>query len=260
MKKLFYSGLMAACMMMMASCLESGSNEQQREGAVGVIRFDTKSMKMVIECFDFYPFLYYAPGLETTELNDGDCVLFGYVVDLSNEANTDYQTTGIIQGNISTISRLDQFPCSPYLIDTAKLMEKEQPIAYAVSSNGGYLYFSQKLFVASNFSYKEKQQTDWHLYYDPELPAKNVDGKNVYSLFLRATIKVEDSTGSTQNGNVIINTFNAENFFNATQNLEKNLGKDKVYFRINHIKEIKEDSTFVWAESDLLDINIAQSE
>ena len=138
MKKLFYGGLTAACIMMLTSCLEGGSNEQQREGAVGVIRFDTKSMKLVIECPDFYPFSYYGPGLETTDLDleDGDCVMFGYIVDFSSEANANYQTTGSVQGTISKISRLDQFACTPYLIDTTALMEKEQPIAYAVSSGG----------------------------------------------------------------------------------------------------------------------------
>jgi hypothetical protein len=259
MKKLFYGGLITACIMMLGSCLESGSNEQQREGAVGVIRFDTKSVKMVIESPDFYPFLYYGPGLESIELNEGDCVMFGYSVDFNSDVNVDYQTTGIIQGTISQIARLDQFSCTSYLIDTTTLMGEERPIAYAVSSSGGYLYFSGKLFLVSDFSYKEKQQIQWHLYYDPELPAENTDGKNIYSLFLRTTILVDDVNGTTQQGSVI-NTFNAVNFFNATQNIEKNLGKEKVYFKINHIKEIKEDSTFTWAESDLLEVNIAQSE
>jgi hypothetical protein len=262
MKKFFYGGLTAACIMMLASCLESGSNEQQREGAVGVIRFDTKSTKLVIECLDFYPYLYYGPELETLTNPtpaDGDCVMFGYIVDFSSEVNANYQTSGIIQGTISKISRLDQFACSPQLIDTTTLMEKEQPIAYAVSSGGGYLYLSQKLFIVSDFSYKEKQQTQWYLYYDPELPVQSVDGKNVYSLFLRATILVDDNNGSVQTGNAI-NTFDAENFFNTTRNLEKIQGKDKVYFKINHVKEIKEDGTFAWAESDLLEINIPESE
>jgi hypothetical protein len=258
MKKLFYGGLTAACIMMLTSCLESGSNEQQREGAVGVIRFDTKNMKMAIESPDFYPFLYYGPGIESIDLSEGDCVLFGYSVDFNSDVNANYQTSGVIQGTISQLSRLDQFSCTTY-IDTTILMIEERPIAYAVSGNGGYLYFSGKLFIVSDFSYKEKQQIEWHLYYDPELPAENVEGKNIYSLFLRATILVDDSNGAIQNGS-IINTFNAEDFFNATQNLEKSLGKDKVYFKINHIKEIKEDSTFTWARSDLLEINIIQSE
>jgi hypothetical protein len=247
-------------MMMLTSCLDGGSNERQRDGAVGVVRFNTKNMKLVIESPDFYPYLYYGAGVETqTDLADGDCVVFGYTVDFSSEANANYQTSGIVQGTVTTIARLDQFPCTPYLIDTAALMEQEVPVAYAVASASGYLYLSDKLFLVSNFSYREKQQIQWHLYYDPALPAQQVEGKNIYTLFLRATV-LADSNGITQN-TTVINTFNAENFFSATQAIEKNQGKDLVYFKISHIKEInEEDSAFTWTASDLLEISIPQSE
>jgi hypothetical protein len=240
---------------MLASCLEGGSNEQSLSGVCGIVRFDMETMKTVIDAPGSPSF--YDPLLETQGLLDGDCVVFSYNVNFSDDINSDYQTTGIVQGTISQVYLIDQWSCFPYIIhDSTSLMENEQKIAYAISTSGPSFYFSEKLFLISDFEQKTEQKTIWNFYYDPELPAENIDGKTVYSLFLRATMK-EAGKAPNLSGSVI-NVYNAGNFFRETTRIEKGKGKSEVYFLINHIKDIKEDGAFTWEKSNVCNIPIPE--
>jgi hypothetical protein len=258
MKKLSFIGLLSVCTLLFTSCLEGGSNEQSRNGVPGVVRFDAKIMKTVIDAPDFYPFAFYDPNMASLGLMEEDCVIFGYSVNYNDAANASFQTTGIIEGTITSISVLTQYSVQPSLIDTTKLMDQEQPIAYAVAASGGWLYLSNKLFLASEFKQKTDQKTNWLLYYDPELPTKEIDGKKVYSLFLRATLQTEGKAPEI-NGSVI-NAFEARRFFESISNFEKNQGKKEAYFQINYIKEIKEDSTFTWGQPEVLTFALSENE
>ncbi|MDR1919690.1 MAG: hypothetical protein LBQ65_08610 [Tannerellaceae bacterium] len=254
MKKLSFVGLLSVCTLLLTSCLEGGSNEQSRSGVPGIVRLDMKLMKMVIDAPDFYPFAFYASNMPT-DANDGDCILFGYSVNYSDAINANYQTTGLIEGNLTAFSLLDQYPVQPAFIDTTQLLEKEQPIAYSVAANGGWLYLSGKLFLASEFKQKTEQKTNWLLYYHPDLPTQEIEGKKVYSLFLRATLQAEGKTPEISGS--VINAFDAKRFFDAISNMEKSQGNKEAYFQINHISEIKEDSTFSWKQPEVLTLTIS---
>jgi hypothetical protein len=255
MKKFLLGGLLSASTLLLASCLGGGgSNEISRSGVPGVVRFDMKTMKTVIDSYEFHPFSFYDPNIETLELFEGDCILFGYTVNLDNEANSNYQTTGIISGTMTAITPLDKYPLRPELTDTATLLEQERPISYAVANTGSYLYLSKKLFLQSTFKQKNEQKTNWICCYDPELPTKTIDGKKVYSLFLRATIQEEGKLNEAETS--VINAFEAATFFDQIMSVEKGEGKTEVYFIINHIKEIKEDNSFTWAASEVLPLEI----
>jgi hypothetical protein len=254
MKKLFLGVFLSLCAFMLNSCLEGGSNERSQSGIPGIIRWDTKTWKTVISAPEFGSFYFYDPQLETMGFTDGDCVLFGYTVDFSAEINSNYQNTGILQGTVSSIGGIDQYSCHSSLVhDTATLIENEQPIAYAVSTNGYSFYFSDKLFLTSDFSQNTDQKTSWLLYYDGELPTKTVEGKTVYTLFLRAVMtdsgKPPIITGS------IINVFNAGFFFDEIIHNEKskNQGNTDAYFQIQYIRDI---DAFTWEHSDVLSIPI----
>ncbi|MDR1356073.1 MAG: hypothetical protein LBJ58_00190 [Tannerellaceae bacterium] len=193
---------------------------------------------------------FYDPQLEKLGFSDGDCVIFSYNVNFSDEINSDYQTTGIVQGTISQVSLIDQWPCTPYILhDSTTLIENEQPVAYAISTSGPSFYFSEKLFLTSDFKHETEQKTSWNLYYDPDLPTEEVEGKTVYSFFLRAVMRDEGKSPTINGG--VINVYNAGNFFKETSRIEKGKGKSEVYFIINHIKEIKEDGVFTWEKSEL---------
>jgi hypothetical protein len=255
MKKLFLGGFLPLCVFMLSSCLEGGSNERSQSGIPGIIRFDTKIMRTVISAPEFGSFYFYDPQLETLGFVDGDCVLFGYTVDFSAEINSNYQNTGIIQGTVSSIGIIDQYPCHSSLVhDTAMLIENERPIAYAVSTNGYSFYFSDKLFLTSDFSQNTDQKTSWLLYYDGELPTKTVEGKTVYTLFLRAVMTDSDKAPIINTS--VINVFNAGFFFDEIMHIEKNQGNTDVYFQIQHIRDIKTDGAFTWEHSDVLSISI----
>jgi hypothetical protein len=241
---------------MLNSCLEGGSNEQSQSGVPGVIRFDMNTMRTVINA-PTLGLLFYDPQLETLGFMDGDCVLFGYTVDFSAEINSNYLNTGIIQGTVSSIGLIDQYPChSSLLHDTATLILNEQPVAYAVSTNGYNFYYSEKLFLTSDFSQNTDQKTNWLLYYDGEFPTETVEGKTVYTLFLRAVMEDEGKapviTGS------VINVFNARSFFDGITRIEKSRGNTDVHFQIQYIRDIKEDGAFTWDHSGVLSLPVSE--
>ncbi|MDR2042230.1 MAG: hypothetical protein LBP98_07945, partial [Tannerella sp.] len=213
MKKLFFVGLLSLCALLLVSCLENGSNTQSMSGIPGIIKLD-ENMKQVIMSPAFYPYPFYDSYIATVDLKEDECVLFGYTVDFNDEKNVDYQTNGLIEGSLTSIASVTQYPCYPYMIlDTAILRENEQPIAYAVSSGGHTTYFLGRLFLFSDITVDTKQETSWCLYYDSNLPAKEVDGKTVYSLFLRAEIAKEGVKPSI-NG-YATNAFDIQRFINS---------------------------------------------
>ncbi|MDR1258196.1 MAG: hypothetical protein LBK65_02795 [Tannerellaceae bacterium] len=257
MKTLSFCGLFSACILMLSSCLEGGSNEQSQSGVCGIIRFDMKTMKTVIDA-PGYPYSFYDPQIEYLGFSDNDCILFSYNVNYSDEINTNYQTTGIVQGSISNVSLIDQWRCiSEVINDSVSLIENEQPIAYAVSTNGPSFYYSERLFLTSDFERNTEQRTSWYLYYEPELPTKEVEGKVVYSLFLRAVMTAQGKAPLVQGS--VINVYNTGNFFGETTRIEKEKGKSEVNFQIHYINDIGEDrSSFTWVKSDVLSIPIPE--
>jgi hypothetical protein len=260
MKKFLIGGLLSACTLLVTSCLEGGSNEVSNSGVPGVVRFDMKTMKTVIDSPEFYPFAFYDSNMEKnvqlSELKEDDCILFGYRVNFSDEVNANYQTAGIVNGTLTSIALLTKYYVQPTIGDTSALLEKEQPIAYAVANTGGYLYLSKKLFLLSNFQQKDEQVTDWILCFDSSLPTKMINGRKVYSLFLRARILSE---GKLTGADSVINAFEAGNFFEQIMFIEDAEGQSEVYFQINHINDIKEDGSFTWTTSEVLSLAIPQS-
>jgi hypothetical protein len=259
MRKLFYGGLLAACVGCLSSCLEGGNtNEFSYSDRLGIVRFDMKSMRTVIAAPDFDPFTFYVPDLEAKGFSDGDCVIFSYSINLGGSENAGYQDRGYYQGVLSSVGRISQYMCEPYMTDTTQLIDKEQPVANAMSARGGGMYYSRKLFLVSDFSQKTGQKTTWSLYYDPEFPvAQNAaDGRNVYSLFLRAAIQPNGEGEAPIVSGSVVNVFEADHFFSQIDAREKALGHQDSRFKINYIKEIKEDGTFTWAASDVITFSL----
>ncbi|GAB6395442.1 MAG: hypothetical protein MdMp024_1754 [Bacteroidales bacterium] len=248
--KTLYGVLLATTLLALNSCLKGGKNEQSRSGVPGIIRLDMDNLVWVIDAPDFLPYGFYAPGIESLGFEEGDCLLFTYTVDLSSAENANYQSTGIIQGTFSSPVRVEKFSCYPYMniSDTAKLMDNENPIAAAIDPSYGCTYFSKTLFLFSQYEQLSKEETEWHLYYPPNMEAVEEDGKRVYSLFLRATVATEGTTPKTTE--TVVNAFDAYNFFRSINNMEAS--NQEVYIKFNYIKEIKEDSTFTWAASSLI--------
>ncbi|MDR2811097.1 MAG: hypothetical protein LBB84_11190 [Tannerellaceae bacterium] len=257
MKKLFFAGLLSVCALGLISCLEGGSNMQSRSGVPGIVQFD-KNMRMVIMSPDFYPYPFYDPSIAALELDPGDCIFFGYAVDFNDENNINYQTTGYIQGTLSGQPIVvDEYPCNSYLEkDTSALIPNEQAVAYATSSNGYSIFFLDKLFLSSDVTMDTDQKTWWYLYHDSTLPVKEVDGKRVYTLFLRAEITYPGKK-PVING-YTTNVFDTKRFVDTIMSLEKAEGNSTAYFQILHINEIKDDSTYTWAQSEIIPINIAE--
>lgn len=263
MKKHVLGGLLTACVLALTSCLgDGGSNTRTLSNIPGVVRFDTKSMKMMVDAAEALPLGLYSPDVETRGFDDGDCVLISFSVDFNSAENVDAQTTGYLNIALSSISPIDQFPCDSYMRDTSVLLNNktEQAISYAIDSYFAYRLVNDKLFLFSDVDQLTDQKNNWILYYDPKLEAEeDSQGKRIYSLFLRAQIRVEGT--KPNNPEVVLNAFNAGHFFEQVNTKELSAGSKTAYIKINHINKItrtEQDTTFTWISSELIPISIVE--
>ena len=259
MKKLVLAScIIIASITMLTSCIGEGSN-QVSNWWYGVVELDSKTMKPVIASNAFNPYKFYSPTLSSLDLYPGDPVLFSFTYDLSDETNTNYGTTGLITGALNAApSVLDEWYCDGHMQDTTMLLPDEQPIAYAIDQQYGldlfYLSTPKILFLNTSITQLTDQKMTWELYYDPELPVTEEQGRRVYSLFLRATLRIAGKN-PTQNA-VVSNAFDMRTFYNTVVQKEKNQGNKTFSFRINHINKINEDGTFEWTVSDIVQRDI----
>jgi hypothetical protein len=258
MKNLLFCGCIAACTLMLSSCLETGTQNYTGSNIPGVIRFDIKNMKTVIDANYFYPFGFYDPKIETMGFTEGDCIMFDYSVNLESQENANYQANGVIHGTLAGLSPVDLYYCSASMTDTTTLLDKEQPIAYAMDANMGWSVVANKLFLFSDFKYFTDQKTEWSMSYRPELIAEDDGyGKHVYSLFLRAALRVEGKAPELTT--VVANAFDIGRFIEIITAQEKRAGSTAAYIKINYIKEIKSEAP-VWTASELIQYPISQGE
>jgi hypothetical protein len=251
MKNLFLSGCIAASLFTLTSCLDEGSDVVSST-TVGVVRFDMKNAKLVIDAYGFGAYAFYDPQLATQTFMEGDCVLFNYSVDRGSAENANVETTGLYYGTLNGIEAIRSYPANYNgFVDTTALLPNEQAIAYAIDMSAGCQFVSNRLFVSSDLTIKTDQKNNWMLYCDMEnwLSKDANSNKNVYSFFLRTTITSE---GISPEKNVaVINAFEMRNFWSNIQQSEKTAGNAEAILRFNYIKKIESDGTLVWDYSDL---------
>ncbi|GHT34056.1 hypothetical protein AGMMS49574_20860 [Bacteroidia bacterium] len=263
MKRLVLGGLLTACVLVLPSCLgDGGSNTRTLSNIPGVVRFDLKSMKTLVDAAEALPLGLYSPDVEARGFDNGDCVLISFSVDFNSAENVNAQTTGYLNIALSSILPVDQFPCDAHMRDTSVLLDNktEQAISYAIDSYLGYRLVNDKLFLFSDIDQLTDQKNNWILYYDPKLEAeKDGQGKRIYSLFLRAQIRVEGT--KPNNPYAVPNAFNAGYFFEQVNAKELSAGSKIAYIKINHINKItrtEQDTTFTWTSSELIPINVVE--
>jgi hypothetical protein len=259
MKRFFIGGTLAACLLTVSSCLETGTQTYSDSNVPGVIRFDLTSMKTMVDASPFYPYGFFDPNVATMAFNDGDCILFDYNVDLNSAENSNYQTTGSIYGTVTKVSPVDLYYCTGNMRDTTALLDNEREIAYAIDASLKCDLVGNKIFLFSDFKYLTDQKTEWILYYNPELqPEKDEMNRRIYTLFLRAVVRTEGRAPETTSA--VVNAFDIARFLDFVKNTEKSASSTEAYFKFNHIKEIKADSSFTWSTSDLIKYTVSSEQ
>ncbi len=264
-KKVLYGAtFLVAIMMMFTSCLGDGDNQISLNNQPGVIRFDMKTSKNVMDTG--YGPIYNPIFDNSSNFQEGGCYLVSFTLNQDRVENSNGQAAA---NGYYTVDLL----ASPTLIekgmtfssirDTTEVYPDEQALTSAIVSSGEgqymFFYVNGYAFIQSYFTGLNKQETAWELSYNGSVSSSmvEVDGKHVYDLYLRATITKEGSTPSEDFAP--INAYYIKGYVDQINQAEQNNSAGAFYFRINYIKSIK-DGVATWGQSGLMGFGVTKEE
>ena len=252
MKKLVLQSVVCifVSLLLLTSCIEEGGNVQDKQ-AFGIVRFDYETGKNVLDVTNDDITIY-----SSRFQNDFDdnCFFVTYRIDYDDEQNSAKNVEAREYWNVSVY---DHMPASRnYLastIDTSNVLPNEVPLEDAFVGMEGYIrYFKGKLFMFSTLRIPEDQKMDWHMSYDKDNMLSEEYGQRYYNLFLRSTIRVEETGSKVLVG--IPNAFEIKRFFEEAAQKEKELGGSSFSLRFNYPTAIGEDGQITWGHQDMLDV------
>lgn len=258
MKKLKFLGLaaIAAGMVSLTSCLDGGGNKTSG-GAFGYADFSMEAGGIVAT--DDYGSVIAASAFNT-QLTGGEYISYFASIDYDAQTSTKY-TTAVV----SDIRKYPEYHTNPYLTDTVSLLNNEitinqiavQPLGNMGSSTIYAFTANKHIFMsAGHKNIPSDMKVRYDLSYERGTEPVEVEGKNVYDLYLRA-VKTADGD-DTKSDRGIVGAYGLSEFLNYAINAEKSSGKSDVNVRINYINEFSKDSTsWNWATSDIYTFVIA---
>ncbi len=254
MKRFFWYAAAVASIMVLTSCLEGGSNS--RTGTtVGVVRFDSKTMKNVLDNpVGYGPF--YSPSFST--VNEGACIIAAYELNLdaAENASSVVKKNGYYTVNVTNKAELDKYTIMRFsdtgAPDTAKIMEKEVPLLNPNYQVSGYV--NGCLFVSHTLKQPVDQKNYWFLSYDAEHRMKEENGVRIYDVFLRAKVKTA-GTKSEQNVSVL-NAYYVKDYIESAAREEKGKGNSAFYLRFNYVSSVK-DSVLTWSKGEKVQMPVS---
>lgn len=242
MKKLRFTALaaIAATMVMLTSCLGEGGSETSLYGIAGVVEYDPLTFKKVVHISDGS--LIYSTAIDNdASIEVGDCCLIDMYIDYSNQ---NVEQTGYYVATVSNYVDVDKSSTNMYMSDTLKVRDKEQMIYDIPSLN----YISNRLFVYSQHKEQTDQKNTYQLAYNPNEEIKEVDGYRIHNLYFTCQKTVDGKAPEVTPYH--INAFDVRTLLTQIATEEKTLGNSQFSFKINYIKTINTDSTFVKAATE----------
>jgi hypothetical protein len=257
MKKIAFWGIVVLLSLYgLMSSLEKGKDELTGY-VVGVLDHDENSDLYVLNIPD--TFRVYCPEFKEkvsrNEMEPGGCYYVVYTQDnyLPENAPHIVQTNGYVTASLMDYDEAVRYRLSESLIDTSVVQADEFPVMDAKPSDKAFGYSGGYLFMIHKISSQRGYTFDWSLSYDEEtmMPA-NVDKKNYYDLFLRATI-ADNSNQTDTIDHFSLNAYYLKDYLIEAAKKEKEfLSQDSTYdefstftVRINYASEIKGD-TITW--------------
>lgn len=255
MKKLLFGSTLAACLIVLSSCLDGGSNESSGS-AVGIIEY--KGMKPLIRVADgdSYANLVSSTYIDSEyTINDGDCCLFAYTIDEDSPENKNASTLGYRTATVSGYAKLTEVPEYPYLTDTTSLMENEIIINQMTIAN----FINNRLFmeIVHNNSLTD-QKVSYEISYDQNQKPEVVNSKKYYNLFIRAR-KTENGKSPSINL-YTLTAFEIDRFIRSAIQQEKAANAKELNIKLNFISKFNADTTAVgeWGKLELLPYPFAE--
>jgi hypothetical protein len=115
-------------------------------------------------------------------------------------------------------------------------------------------YLKGMLFMAHQLKRGSDQRDIWHLSYDPQATAKEENGRQVYDVYLRATVRV--SSIKTQEESYDLCAYDMKYFMESAAQRVKSAGNTTFYVRFNYVSEIGEES-LTWQYKDI-EMNVGE--
>lgn len=242
-------GVAAAALLLLTSCLGDNNSTASLNMVPGVVRFDMTSLKILVDSKAGT-----ISAKEFEKYSENDCLIVNFSYDSQNQVSDKY-TTVTLNGEPAKVDKGQTFRS---MTDTTVLKTDEVPLITSVEKSFGqiFAYLNGFLFLPSGIKAPTDQKTTWELSYDPKVPAVEINGKRVYSLFLRATIRTagEDDVKEILSANA----FEAKHFFETVNAIEQGKSSDRYSIQIYYINKIneKDRKEFTWAACEPIEFAV----
>ncbi|MDR2918327.1 MAG: hypothetical protein LBV72_03050 [Tannerella sp.] len=242
-----FGAIFLMAIVLFTSCLGDGSNTQSAT-TVGVVRYDYKSGKYLLDTYGWG--VFYSSALNST--TEGACYYFNFELDydLADNNSSVVNTTGYYTISIGTKYEVARYSMSPVLLDTTTLLTNEIPLVNPLASVDGYV--KGIFFLQHTYKQPEDQKYAWSLSYDTQNAVIEESGKRIYDVFIRAAISGSAGTKTATEGGVA-NAYNMKSFFESAAYVEKNQTDKVVNVRFNYVSDIT-DGKIVWKKSDIISV------
>jgi hypothetical protein len=210
---------------------------------IGIVRFDTKTLRNVLDVFGG---TFYAPQFET--MQEGACCIFVYELDFNAPENdmAMLQANGYYTVTISYKEDIDKYSLSSVMTDTTTVLPDETAVIDPASNTLGYL--KGILFMAHQLKKASDQRETWHVSYDPQATAKEENGRQIYDVYLRTTVRV--SSVKTQEDGYDLCAYDLQYFMESAAQKAKSAGNATFSVRFNYVSEISDDA-LTWKYKDM---------
>lgn len=241
-----------ATMGLFTSCL----NEVNTAFAPGEIPAVTKSVNGVMVANTRYG-LIYDKGLSSNA--SGQCLVVDFTYNRGNPETMNVEGNGYYTVQIAHQTQVNQQAVQAEAIQKEQLLPDELPLPYALSPlPDTQTYFDiidNYLFLPSLYVSKGNTSAAWHLSFNPEEKPVEVDGRQVYPLYLRAVAQEAQQPDAEEEVYFALNAFQLDPWFDSLRNRGVSIERG-LFVAIHYINAINAaDSTqFSWAVTEPLQV------
>ncbi len=239
--------------LLLTGCLSDVNTAFDPEETPAVVRTDQVSGLVVADT----PLgTIYAPGLNSN--TPGKCLIVDFTYNAADPANGNYDQTGYYTVTLKKQTPVDQADARLSDASTGKLLTYEQPVRYAVSPETPYLYacLSDQLFLPSVYTTTVGQKVNWQFTYPSRLQSEQIDGQQVYTLYLRASAAEGPAAEARDTTVAAIHAFNLGPFIEEVKKQAQWDERTHLYVSVHYIDQINaaDSADFRWAATEPLQV------
>ncbi len=249
-----YVILFFVSVLVLTSCMGERGNKQTGS-AVGVVRFDTKTFKNVLDVTETDAFFW----IGFDQVSTGVCLFVDYEIDYDAPENS-YESVlanGYLTVIITKKEVVDNFDMAYSVSDTSIIMKDEVTIYEPVLGKEFY-YVKGMAFFYSVVDVPNKQDLYWSLSCNIQDIVKTENGVRYYDVYLRC-YKIFPIRTESSEKRYCLNAYDMKSYFEKIAREENNLGSDTFKLRINYPSTINDDQ-ITWSQVTIENIPVVTFE